>query len=182
VNAALAALAAVAVTGCTPSLGEFRETLARQDSATAALGEWCARRGIAAPPTIRAIAVKDGDPAADPSLRAELGVGAGEPLGFRHVLLACGDTVLSDARNWYVPGRLTPDMNEALATTQTPFGKVVAPLGFRRERLAEKRGALPGCPAGTVLSHHAVLKLADGRAISVVTECYTAANLAPGHR
>jgi hypothetical protein len=33
-------------------------------------------------------------------------VGATEPLGFRHVRLACGNVVLSDAQNWFVPARL----------------------------------------------------------------------------
>jgi len=93
------------------------------------------------------------------------------------VRLTCGDAVLSVAHNWYVPARLTPKMNHALETSDTPFGKVVAPLGFRRERLGSQRGRMAECPVGTVLSHRAVLKLADGRAISLVVECYTRANL-----
>lgn len=85
--------------------------------------------------------------------------------------------MLSVAHNWYVPNRLEPHMNHTLETTDTPFGRVVGPLGFHRERLAEKRGRMAECPAGTVLSHRAVLRLADGRAISLVVECYTRANL-----
>ncbi len=85
--------------------------------------------------------------------------------------------MLSVAHNWYVPARLTPEMNRTLETSDTPFGKVVAPLGFRRERLGSQRGRTAECPVGTVLSHRAVLKLADGRAISLVVECYTLANL-----
>lgn len=68
-------------------------------------------------------------------------------------------------------------MNRMLETSETPFGKVVSPLGFRRERLSEQRGAMAECPQGTVLSHRAVLKLSDGRAISLVVECYTRANI-----
>jgi hypothetical protein len=174
-----AAVATLALAGCAaPGLEPFRETLARQDSATAALGEWCAARPIADPPVIRAVPVIADEPVELPGLRTALGVGTAEPLGFRHVRLMCGDKVLSDARNWYVPARLTPEMNAALAATQTPFGKVAAPLGFTRQRIAEKRGTLPGCPAGTVLSHRAVLRLPDGRAIALVQECYTRANLA----
>ncbi len=109
-----------------------------------------------------------------------LGIGPGEPFAYRHVRLVCGDTTLSDAQNWYVPARLTSAMNQTLETTDTPFGKVVAPLGFRRERLAAQRGRSADCPAGTVLSHRAVLRLADGRAISLVAECYTRANLGKG--
>ena len=113
-----------------------------------------------------------------PTIRATLGVSANEPLAFRHVRLRCGDRVLSDAKNWYVPARLTPAMNTTLATTRTPFGTVVRPLGFKRERLESQRGRAAECPAGTVLSHKAVLRLADGRGISFVAECYTRANLA----
>ena len=115
---------------------------------------------------------------ASPAVRMALGIGAEEPLAYRHVRLRCGGTVLSDAKNWYVPARLTPAMNTALETTRTPFGTVVRPLGFTRERLESRRGRAAECPAGTVLSHKAVLRLADGRGISFVAECYTRANLA----
>ena len=77
------------------------------------------------------------------------------------------------------PARLTPAMNRTLETTDMPFGKVVMPLGFRRERLEARRGRAAECPAGTVLSHRAVLRLGGGTAISLVVECYTRANLAP---
>ena len=151
--------------------------MAAHDSATAALGEWCAARGIAAPPTIRAIADRAAPEPASAATLAALGVGPGAPVAFRHVRLMCGEQTLSDAKNWYVPARLTPAMNHTLEATNTPFGKVVAPLGFHRERLAAQRGRSADCPAGTVLSHRAVLRLADGRAISLVAECYTRANL-----
>jgi hypothetical protein len=36
--------------------------------------------------------------------------------------------VLSEADNWYVPGRLTAEMNRLLDTTDAPFGRVVQPL------------------------------------------------------
>lgn len=178
-TARLVTALALVLGGCaSPGLADFRATLARQPSATAALGEWCQARGIADPPTIAAWPVVGDEVAADPDVLAALGVQASEPLGYRHVRLACGDTVLSDARNWYVPARLRPEMNAALRQTSVPFGRVVAPLGFRRERLGERRGALPGCPAGTILSHRGVLRLPDGRAIAWVQECYTRANLA----
>ncbi|MFX8883413.1 hypothetical protein ABTM86_19675, partial [Acinetobacter baumannii] len=86
----------------------------------------------ATPPTIRALADRGAAQAASPDVRAALGVGPDTPLAYRHVRLVCGDVVLSDARNWYVPARFTAAMNRTLADTDTPFGKVVAPLGFRR--------------------------------------------------
>lgn len=171
---------AVSLAACAPTLSRFEHTLAANDSATAALGTWCAARGIAASATIRALADRSAEEAPSPATRAALGVGPEEPVAFRHVQLLCGNAVLSDAKNWYVPARLTPAMNTALAQGDTPFGTVVRPLGFHRERLESRRGRAPECPADTVLSHKAVLRLADGRGISLVAECYTRANLAGG--
>lgn len=162
---------------CTTRLAEFERALTAQDSATAALGQWCEDRRIADPPTIRA---EQAGTAPSPSaeVRRLLGVSDGEPLAFRHVRLACGAVVLSEADNWYVPARLSLAMNETLATTQTPFGRVVAPLDFKRERLSATHGRAKDCPKGTVLSHRARLVLPNGQPISLVTECYTRANRA----
>lgn len=168
---------ALLLTACAPTLGRFERTLAAGDSATAALGQWCAARGIAAPAKIVAIADRSAAEAPSAATRAALGVSADEPVAFRQVRLACGGKVLSEAKNWYVPARLTPAMNTTLLSTDTPFGTVVRPLGFRRERLDSRRGRAAECPVGTVLSHRAVLRLADGSGISLVIECYTPANL-----
>ncbi len=172
-------LLALALGACTTNLTRFERTLAAQDSATAALGAWCRARGIADPPVITAARITDPAPAPSAETRAELQVGPDEPVGYRHVRLSCGATVLSVAHNWYVPARLTPAMNQTLDTSDTPFGRVAAPLAYTRRRLGEKHGALPGCPAGTVLAHRAALYLPDGRPLSALIECYTAANLAP---
>lgn len=110
--------------------------------------------------------------------RALLQVPPAAPLGYRHVGLSCGGRTLSVAHNWYVPERLTPAMNATLAATRTPFGKVAAPLDFRRERLDSRRGARPECPADTILSHRALLRLPDGRPLALLVECYTRENLA----
>ena len=165
-----------ACTSTAPRLAEFERILAAQDSATAALGEWCRSRSLAEPPLIRAERLP-ADPQPTPEIRRLLGVSDNEQLAYRHVRLACGETVLSEADNWYVPARLTAEMNRTLAMTQIPFGRVAAPLGFRRERLAERRGHAPGCPTDTLLSHRALLWLPDGLPLSLVTECYTRANL-----
>ena len=172
----LLALAAL-LSGCAPGLSRFENVLAANDSATVALGQWCQTQGIADPAVIRALADRTAQVPASPEIRTALGVGADDDVGYRHVRLACGDKVLSVAHNWYVPARLSPEMNRMLRTSETPFGKVVSPLGFWRERLSEQRGAMAECPQGTVLSHRAVLKLSDGRAISLVVECYTRANI-----
>ncbi|WP_457798329.1 hypothetical protein [Methylocystis sp. S23] len=102
-------------------------------SATATLEKWCADHRMAAEPKIVARRVAGIDKPASGETRERLRVGAGDKVAYRRVRLSCGDHVLSEADNWYVPGRLTPDMNRALETTETPFGKVVAPLQpFRR--------------------------------------------------
>ncbi|RVU06876.1 hypothetical protein EOE18_02630 [Novosphingobium umbonatum] len=158
------------------SLSGFEQTLAAQDSATAALGQWCAAQKLAADPTITATPVRGQDALPPPDLDSTL-QSEDEP-AYRHVRLSCGDKVLSEAHNWYLPKRMTPEMVRVLDSTDTPFGKVAAPLRFTRERMAALRGAAPSCPAGTILSHRALLRLPSGAPLALVLECYTAANLA----
>ena len=167
---------ALAASGA-PELGQFEALLARHDSATLALEQWCESRGIASPATIRAEPGAGVVIAPPADLASLLGLADGEQPAYRRVLLSCGEVVLSHAHNWYVPARLTPDMNAELAASTVPFGKVAAPLGFRRERLDSQRGAAPGCPADTVLSQRARLVLPDGRPLALLVECYTAAIL-----
>lgn len=177
-------MAPIAATACaTPQplpVDQFEATLDAHASATEALTQWCTVHDLAKDPAIRAVPVtgEAGESPAD--LRALLGVSDDAPLGYRHVRLVCGETVLSEAHNWFVPERLAPEMNEVLSTTQVPFGKAVAALRFTRRKLASTHGGEPGCPAGTVLTQRALLELPDGRPISLVMECYTPANLTPG--
>ena len=178
-----ASLALLVVAACSPGpLSQFRQTLAAQDSATAALGEWCAVRRLADPAAITATPVLDGERIVPAEVPALLALQRGQPLGYRHVRLSCGGTVLSEAHNWYARERLTADMNRMLDQTNTPFGKAVAALKFTRERLGERKGASFGCPAGTVLSHRARLVLPGGQPLALVVECYTRANLRALHR
>lgn len=170
-SAAIAGLTACAIQPASPVDG-LERMLASHDSATAALEQWCEQQGLANP--ARVIAQQaPGQLVKDPAdLRSLLGVSAQEQLGSRHVRLTCGNRLLSQAQNWYVPARLTPAMNAQLAETTTPFGKVAAPLGFKRELIETKRGAGPDCPAGTVLFQRAILRLPDGQVLAHVLECY----------
>ena len=171
--------AMLVMASCTnPQLPAFEHTLAAQDSATAALGQWCAARHLANPARITASPVHDADAPPPADLRALLATPSA-PIGYRHVRLSCGQIVMSEAHNWYVAGRLTPAMNATLAASDTPFGKVVTALHFTREPLDSRRGRAPSCPAATVLSHRALLRLPDGEPLALVVECYTAANLRP---
>ena len=105
-------------------------------SATLTLERWCREHALADPPRILAhrIDAAVAPPTAD--VRSDLQVSSADPVRYRRVELTCGAHVLSVAENWYVPSRLTADMNRLLDETQTPFGKVVLPLKPHRETLA----------------------------------------------
>ncbi len=159
------------------SLADFEAVLNAQDSATAALRQWCELRHIAAPSEIRAARVGGGMASPPADLRRRLKLRRDETFAFRHVRLTCGETVLSEAYNWYVPSRLTPAMNAALAASDTPFGTVAGPLRFRRQRLGSERAL---CPAASITAHRARLILTDGKPLALLVECYTPANLTAG--
>ena len=97
-------------------------------SATATLEGWCRDHQLAESPTIVADLVRATPTPATPEQRQRLQVNEHEPITYRRVRLRCGARVLSEAENWYVPARLTAEMNRLLETTDTPFGRVVAGL------------------------------------------------------
>jgi chorismate-pyruvate lyase len=159
-------------------------------SATLTLERWCGAHRLAAAPTVIARRDRKADKPLPEDLRRALGIGADTPVRYRRVQLACGGRVLSEADNWYLPGRLTAAMNHALDQGDTPFGKVVAPLHFRRHTLSAQLlwSPLPqgwemhGLPAATeqplalphhLLQHRALLEDAQGRPFSALVETYT---------
>jgi len=167
--------------------------LLSHDSATLTLEHWCAAHALAVPPRIVAERVTGSDKVATPEQRAELGVTPTETIRYRRVRLRCGTVVLSEADNWYVPGRLTPAMNAQLDGSDVPFGKVVQALHFRRHTLSstllwsplpegwemKSAAARDGDAAARIpipehlLQHRAVLVLPDGTPFSEVVETYT---------
>jgi hypothetical protein len=104
--------------------------------------------------------------------------------------------VLSEADNWYVPGRLTTEMNRLLETTETPFGRAVQPLGFYRKTMevrmlwaplpegwerqprqavaaaAGSRSMVPLAIPDALFEHRAVLYTRDHLPFSEVHEVY----------
>ncbi len=105
-------------------------------SATRTLEDWCGEHRMADDPKILAVRVADvpKEPSAEQLQR--LDVRDASEVRYRRVELRCGAHVLSRADNWYVPGRLTPEMNALLETTDTPFGKAVQPLRPYRRTVA----------------------------------------------
>ena len=100
--------------------------------------------------------------------------------------------MLSEAENWYVPSRLTAQMNRLLVTTDTPFGKAVqglepyrqtfdvrllwSPLANGWERQADQR---PPCAAMGALAipdalfeHRAILYTREHKPFAEVHEVY----------
>jgi chorismate-pyruvate lyase len=170
--------------------------LLSHDSATLTLDRWCAAHRLASPARIVAERVNGAYQAPTDGQRQLLGVNATETIRYRRVRLICGGHVLSEADNWYVPARLTLEMNRVLDITDTPFGRAVQSLNFRRRTLSakllwsplpqdwemgaplpERRGATLTIPH-QVLEHRAVLTLPDGTPFSEVVETYTGEVLA----
>ena len=160
-------------------------------SATRALETWCAGHGMAEQPKIRAELIPGAPVPVSDAQRHRLAVGGDEPISYRRVRLLCGDHVLSEADNWYVPSRLTPEMNHLLETTDMPFGKAVAALAPTRETFAvtmiwqvlpegwDMRAPPPDRPGAMLevphilFEHHAVLFDTRHQPFSEVAEHYT---------
>jgi chorismate-pyruvate lyase len=165
--------------------------LLSNDSATLTLDRWCEAHKMATPAKIVAERVQGDDKPPTDEVRQLLGVSATDPVRYRHVRLHCGEHVLSEADNWYVPARLAPDMNQVLDTSDTAFGRAVQALHFHRRTLSARllwaplpqgwelgdsfpkgsKGPLE-IPAQTI-QHRAVLALPDGTPFSLVVETYT---------
>lgn len=165
--------------------------LLSHDSATLTLERWCDSHRLASPARIVAERVPGVNQPPSERQRRELGVTATDPVRYRRVRLRCGAVLLSEADNWYVPARLTPDMNRLLETTDTPFGRAVQALHFQRHTIsarllwqplpegwemgpvaANQGGGELSVPAH-VLEHRALLSLSDGTPVSEVIETYS---------
>jgi chorismate-pyruvate lyase len=167
-------------------------------SATRTLEQWCGEHDMADDPKIIATRVPGAAKEASAEQLQRLGVRDASEVQYRRVELRCGDYVFSEADNWYVPGRLTPEMNALLATTDTPFGKAVQPLhpyrrtiavtmlwtplarGWeqqKRPRLGSRGRRMLEIPKEVFL-HRAVLYTEDHLPFSEVVETYQAELLA----
>jgi hypothetical protein len=165
-------------------------------SATLTLERWCGAHRLAPEAKLVARLVRGAEKPLPLQDRQRLALQDAEPVRYRRVQLFCGEKLLSEADNWYVPGRLTPEMNRLLDETDTPFGRVVQGLGFHRETLSatllwsplpqgwEMAPAVPATPgsqlqvAEHVLEHRAILYTQAHVPFSEVVETYTGEVLA----
>ncbi|HUD92238.1 hypothetical protein [Sphingobium sp.] len=166
-------------------------------SATLTLERWCARHRMAKEVRIVADRKTDVNLPASQEIRNQLQAGPKDRVAYRHVELRCGEHVLSKADNWYLPARLSEEMNHLLETTDTAFGHVVQPLHFKRRTVAARllwsplpedwdiSGAAMADGTETsslaigekLIEHRAILTREDGSPFSFVIETYTGAIL-----
>ncbi|WP_375410793.1 hypothetical protein [uncultured Methylobacterium sp.] len=151
-------------------------------SATAILEDWCREHGFAPEPILLAQPVEASRKVPTPRQCERLAVEDAGIVRYRRVRLTCGDRVLSEAENWYVPGRLTGTMIRILDTTATPFGRVVHPLAPSRRNLSldvlwTPEAGEPG-PETPLFAIQAVLSTGDGTPFCEVTETYRGAVVA----
>jgi chorismate-pyruvate lyase len=162
------------------------------NSATRSLEQWCRSHAMAADPSIVARRIHGQDKPPSVELLQTLRVATAAEVKYRRVELQCGAHVLSEADNWYVPARLTPEMNRLLDETETPFGRAIQalrpyrrthaatilwwplPLGWERRHERDERdeGAAQLEIPKNLFEHRAVLYNMDHEPFSVVTETY----------
>jgi hypothetical protein len=159
-------------------------------SATLTLERWCGVHRLAKEAKVSARLVRGEDRQISAEDRQRFVIEASEPVRYRRVQLFCGEKLLSEADNWYVPSRLTPEMNRLLDETDTPFGKAVKDLEFQRQTLkvtalwrplpegwelqpAERDGSGALAVPDQVLQHRAILYTKARVPFSIVVETYT---------
>lgn len=170
-------------------------TLLASDSATRTLEAWCGAHHMAPEAVLHARLRRDVQKPITPAQRARLKIGPDEPVVYRRVDLVCGNRVLSQADNWYVPRRLKPSMEKALETSDIPFGRAIQTLHPRRQTIgvdllwrpvpdgwemaapaADHTGSDLSVPP-ILFEHRAIVVSEDGQPLSEVDEHYTSAIL-----
>ena len=162
-------------------------------SATQSLEKWCRDHKMAADPIVVARVMTGVDRVPTIEQLERLLVSAVDQVKHRQVELRCGSHTLSEADLWYVPSRLTAEMNRLLETTETPFGKAVQslrpyrrtfavtllwsplPVGWEQQRQARAQPSERAAPLvlpKELFEHRAILYTNDHQPISEVHERY----------
>jgi chorismate-pyruvate lyase len=183
-------------------IAAFNARLLESRTATSALETWCREHLLAKDSAIRARIIRTIEKPLSAEQHERLRLRDTDIVKYRRVELTCGDQVLSEADNWYVPGRLTESMNHRLTTTDMPFGRVVEDLqpvrktflveflwnkeeGVSAAREAKNAGALGHAVPRLavprlILRHRALVLTGDGTPFAEVQESYTSAILPAG--
>ena len=162
-------------------------------SATQSLEKWCRDHKMAADPIIVARVTTGIDKVATTEQLQRLQVTTVGDVKHRQVELRCGSYILSEADAWYIPSRLTAEMNKLLETSETPFGKAVQslrpyrrtfavtllwsplPAGWEQQRQTGEQPserARPLLLPKELFEHRAILYTSDHQPISEVHERY----------
>ena len=162
-------------------------------SATQSLEKWCRDHKMTADPIIVARLIPGGSKAPTSEQLQRLQVPTVDDVRHRHVELRCGSHTLSEADAWYVPGRLTAEMNQLLETSETPFGRAIQslrpyrrtfavtllwsplPAGWEQQRQVRRQPSVRARPLvlpKDLFEHRAILYTSEHQPISEVHERY----------
>ncbi len=178
-------------------INQMENRLLAESSATHTLEHWLREHGLLdGQETLRAERETQAHRPCPPDLLGALDIPtsqSGQALRYRKIRLVGHNRVYSEAENWFVPARLTSPMTETLEQTDTPFGRVVSPLGFtrqliRRETLwsplpelwemhpqpaQDTANTQPLALPPHLFRHMALLRTHAGTPFSLVVETYT---------
>ena len=150
------------------TLAELLAFIEPGGSVTRALELWAEARGLE--PRVKAhVASRQGDLPGDVARRLKA---RASDISFRRVELSIEGITLVRASNWFLPGAVSPAFRERLATTDEPFGGIIAELSPARETLSIAADADAAVP----LAVRALMRLGD-RVIAEVHEDFTPAAL-----
>ena len=145
------------------SIESLHAALLAADSATAVLESFFGAV------TIRRRAVS---PSPNDGLHERLRLLPDDELRHRAVWLLAGDKTLSQAELWYVANRLPAEQVQQLEESDTPFGRLMKPIGLKRTLLEARL-----CPPEDehALTHRALLTAPSGLPVAEVYERYSRA-------
>lgn len=160
-------------------ISALRDEIGMAASATQVLDRWCTSHHMAPAGAVIAEKIANKTVPATARLRRMLQLTASDRVQLRHVRLRCNGHILSVARLWYVPSRLPASIEASLQQTETPFGKVVAPMHLGRQSAGSSSAWLPkeGAPTAKtpphiLFSQRALMSRAAGLPIAYVVEDY----------
>jgi len=180
----------------TALLQSLNVELLTSDSEQQTLGRWCSSHGLVSNPQISIERVLDAEERPTEAQRKMLATSAKEPIRHRKVQVLCGATVLLEADDWYLPSRVSAQVNALIESTALPFE--TAQIGHFRRRIVSATILWPQLPElwglGTeesatesqamrppparVLTHHVLVTLPDGTPFGEAKENYMRSVLA----